>query len=131
MRTEAMVIVGDEGPFPALVDFAERWNGWLCPSFDPQTAQVVVDTLNARMLEWFPDPNDECASRLTMDAEGVWVFDNQGGDEYTDPRGQLYAWDDEGRVSIGAYGWTWEELTEDCVATYERPFLGTLPNREG
>jgi len=93
------VVVSDFGPFPALADMSVNWNGFVAaPMFDKATAAEIVAAVN-----------DASAGdvRMTLDADGVWEWEEQYADEYADPRGKCYEWETDGRVAIGAFAWTW------------------------
>lgn len=90
----------DGSHYPALADTSERWNGFLAaPRFDRATVERIAADFDA-------DPN---SAKLTIDDDGVWAWWDEYADEYPDPRGELYEWDADGRVALGAYGWTWCE----------------------
>lgn len=105
MERDVMVSLGGSdgdgvGVYPALADTSDRWNGWLAaPRFDRPTLERIAADLAT-------DPN---AERVTIDADGVWVWWEDYASEYTDPRGEHYGWDADGRCALGAHSWIWLE----------------------
>ena len=91
--------------YPAVANTADRWNGWLAaPRFDRETLERIA-------ADFAADPNSE---RLTIDASGVWAYWPDYASDYTDPRGERYEWDADGRCALGANGWTWLEADEEA-----------------
>lgn len=104
MERAILVSCGDFGPYPALADTSERWNGFIaCPRFDRSTLERIADDLR----------DAESCERITIDAEGVWSWFDEYADEYPDPRGERYEWDADGRCALGAYSWTWMLETDE------------------
>lgn len=105
MEQHTNVVVGDLGPFPALANLSERWNGWVAaPRFDRATAHAIADAINSDAPQRTGWP-----CRATVDADGFWYWEKEYAEEYADQRGECYVWDGDGRVAVGAFGWIWAE----------------------
>lgn len=94
--------------FPATVPVPEvRWNGFACPSFDRETAERVIamvtrDGEDYHVFHW--------------DGDTLVMVSTDGSTREQDPTGE---WIDVERMegptySIGAWGWTWQEIDEDA-----------------
>jgi hypothetical protein len=92
----------DDPVFPALVG-QNRWNGWACPRFRREVAEVVAAWTNEHRRR---DP--EGSELAYWDGDDVVLVEalcNGGGvAERVEP-------DREGRYSIGGWRWTWSLLS--------------------
>lgn len=109
----------EDGSFPARLHLnpdgePARWNGWLCPAFDRETAQRIVD-FNAKAARKVPE-----MEIFRWDGDTLISCYPRGFENVDDDRKVIAVdWDespiepivdDEGvlRWSIGAWEWTWQ-----------------------
>lgn len=106
--TTGLITLDGEPTALAQYNRNERWNGFLCPSFDALTVVEVLEGLNESYgsdaptygMEW--DWNDEGALVLTER-----LYRDEEGEAY---RPEVILPDADGLYSLGAYGWVWCEL---------------------
>lgn len=88
-------------PVMAQWDPTVRWNGWLCPRFDPHAVVTVLDSINAI------DGGDSFCSYDWTD-EGFLLLveheDSEGGVELIGP-------DADGLYPLGHMAWIWSRHT--------------------
>ena len=97
------------GPFPCLLDTAQRWNGWQCPIFPLDSVKAITLTLDQAQ-----DKSDN--HFITFTDDGIWIHNPNYADEYEDTRGERAV---EITVNGQTYysidnGWCWEETQVDC-----------------
>jgi hypothetical protein len=81
---------------PALVDPLVRWNGFLCPRFEREAAEKVVD--------WINNGEYQCAH---WDGETLVVTDTE-----SDPAEERFTVDTDGLYPIGAFAWRWDSADD-------------------
>lgn len=86
----------------AVWDDTERWNGFLCPRMDKESADKVMSTL-------VNDPYAE-PDRLSYawDDETLVVSDKYGMEE-DEVQVDRYDPDGDGLYALGAHGWIWTQ----------------------
>jgi hypothetical protein len=130
-----VTVLGDER-WPAVVDLADRWNGWLSPLFRPSVARAIArwqqtwaaDDVEQDQLVLSPDQRTLVHLVLDEDVLGPYPhpyhpelypeIDTVGWpDDWLLTRAHS-VWlvyqldrpvtaDDDGRVAIGAWHWCW------------------------
>ena len=120
MTSRMMNVTLDGGEsFPALVDPAERWNGWLCPRFDRATAERIAADFAKQRAEFGAEM---VPFVITFDGDTVVVADTQYADEiaagfWGDPdevyRPERINPDRDGLYDVGSYSWCWYEDDRD------------------
>lgn len=113
---------GSLGPFDAMVDPTERWNGSISPRFTLDTAHELAAEIQ-RQAEHpdFVDDTVHVIDRGRTDRDGrpmavvlrvSWLhLSEDGPDESTD----VIEPDEEGRYAIGAWRWSWNFATWTCL----------------
>jgi hypothetical protein len=94
-------------------DQRARWNGWVCPHFDRENTQRIVD-YNNRAAKTCPD-----LDTFEWDGDTLVIHSTWDGDEPPDRLEPIV--DDAGvqRWPVGAFGWTWYELAPgEAVETF-------------
>lgn len=96
-------IEGQPELFPGVHDPLRRWNGWARPRFSRDVAEHIATWVNA-------DDGDRTA---TLHWEGEALVHAYLSQAIEDPdyEPQRYEPDTEGRYSVGAGSWIWEDIT--------------------
>jgi len=87
----------EDKAFSAYVDKSVRWNGWLCPYFTRGEAERVVDALQIGVYD--------------AERDAFVVQDEDGQPYEAFERTALTAEDGSALYAVGAYSWSWCEVS--------------------
>jgi hypothetical protein len=122
--TEIKVTLGEGtmGAYTARVRTDYRWNGWLCPAFDFQTAlRVAADT---HLLAAEHNDKGDAVEFASYNARDDVFVMSGGGRSFDDDLVEISATPCCARYDIGAMNWTW---LEDMPELGDEPeFTATL-----
>ncbi|MFI2434676.1 hypothetical protein [Streptomyces sp. NPDC018693] len=115
---------GSLGPFDAMVDPADRWNGSVSPRFTLDTVRELAAEIQ-RQAEHpdFVDDTVHVIDRGRTDRDGrpmvvvLKVSWQQLGDDGPDECTDVIEPDEEGRYAIAAWEWTWSYASWWCTCS--------------
>ena len=85
----------------------QRWNGWMCPTFDYETALKVI-----AWLEGNDGQEDYHKFFWTTDRDGQRIL--MQGDSCGDDDWYWDFYEERNGYSIGSWSWTWQEIEEEA-----------------
>jgi hypothetical protein len=102
---------GEEGSWLCQYQPALRWNGWIAfPYFDAYTVVDILDNYVNRPgsdpYHWYDYHFEDDGTLVTEDRQERTEYPEDFEPERIEP-------DEDGLYSLGAYGWTWDEISDE------------------
>lgn len=97
-----------EDVFDGWHDPGSRWNGFATPSFERAQAERVIAWVARSYADYDPE---NVPTTFAWDSDVLVQSDHEYDDGTSDEHIQRIEPDRHGRYPIGAYSWTWQEIT--------------------